>query len=137
MQTMAPHPWFTRILGSVALVLAVLSLFDLFFVPVPQSHKEIFGVIVGGPSAKMATIGYLLFYLWLTWGCFRRRRAAGIMAMVYAVYVVISLWVFTALYGSVFYAGHMGTAILTNIAVSIFLLAFCRYAWQRRSAFDR
>ena len=135
MTTEATASWFPRALGVVALLLAASVVLDLLLVPRERSEQVFFGIMLTGTTAWMATPIHLVVFLWAAWGCFRRRAPMPYVAMGYCVYLIVSLWVWTVLYGARPQGGPAAT-ILT-VLVSVILLALCRVIYTRRTAFDQ
>jgi apolipoprotein N-acyltransferase len=127
--------WFPRVLGGVALLLAASVVLDLLFVPRERSEQVFFGIMLSGTTAWMATPIHLIVFLWAAWGCFRRKASMPYVAMGYCVYLIVSLWVWTVLYGVRQQSGP-GATLLT-VLLSVVLLALCRVIYTHRTAFDQ
>lgn len=128
--------WYPRALGAVALVLTVVNLVDLVVTPQANATQLLFGHLFTGLAAQVTTVVHVLFFAWLTWGCFTHRAAMVWAVMAYCIYVAASLWIWTARYGGQF-AEAPQAAILVNAVVTLCLLALCRATFARRHAFDR
>jgi hypothetical protein len=135
MATAGEGDWFPRAIGVVALLLGLGALLDLLFVPPERSEQVFFGYMLTGRTARVATPIHLVFFLWMAWGSFTRRRTMAFVAVGYLVYVIVSLWIWTGLYGTQF-SQSLQTTILLNVLASVILLALCRVVFQRRAAFN-
>jgi hypothetical protein len=134
--TEAGASWFPRALGMVALLLAVSVVFDLLFVPRERSEQVFFGIMLTGTAAWATTPIHLVAFLWAAWGCFARKAFMPYVVIGYCLYLILSLWVWTVLYG-VWIERSVPTTILMNVLLSVMLLALCRVIYLRRPAFDK
>lgn len=140
MTTTAANPpaglWYPRILGVVALVLTLVNLLDLVVTAQANATQLLFGQMFTGLGAQAATLVHVLFFAWVTWGCFTHRAAMVWVVMGYCIYVAASMWIWTARYGGQF-AEAPRAALLINAVVTLCLLVVCRATFGRRHAFNR
>lgn len=132
----AEGAWYPRLLGAVALALLLMNLADLLITPRASAEQLLFGTMFFGPAAQAATVVHILFFAWLSWGCFTRRPIMVWVTIGYCVYLALSMWVWTARYGNQFAEAPLG-ALLINAVVTLCLLAVCRATFTRRQSFVR
>jgi hypothetical protein len=127
--------WYPHVIGAGAFVLAALALLELLLVPAPINQQVLLGITVTGRTAQVLLVAQIAFFTWVGWGSLARRRRMVGAAIGYAVYLIISVWVWTFLGGAAVLR-NVSTALLVNATVTAMLLAFCRLTWQQQAAFD-
>jgi hypothetical protein len=126
-------PWFPSVLGVIAALLAIDGVRELLFVAPHQAQFHLLGYLVEGDIAWIAAAVHAGFLAWLAWACFTRRSQAVIGIFAYCVYWIVTVWIWSQLYGP----GSAGTKILTCTLVTVTLLVVCRVAIANRASFDR
>lgn len=128
--------WYPRLLGIVALVLAVVNLLDLLLTPTANATQFLAGHLFTGTGAQVATAVHTAFFAWVAWGCLTRRAIMVWTVMAYALYLAASVWIWTWRYGEQL-GGSATTMLLINTVVTLSLLALARATFGRRHAFPR
>lgn len=123
-------------LGGIAALLAIGALLDMLFVPSERSEQVFFGYMVSGPAARAATTIHLVAFLWAAWACFKRKAFMANVVIGYCLYLVVSLWIWTSLYGSRLEQSGQ-TIVMVNVLASVVLLVVARVTFGRRAAFDQ
>lgn len=132
----AARAWYPRLLGAVALLLAIVNLLDLLLTPAPNATQFLAGHLFTGAAAQVATTVHVAFFTWVAWGCLTRRAIMVWTVMAYALYLAGSLWIWTWRYGDQI-GSSPTTMLLINTVVTLGLLALARATFGHRHAFPR
>jgi len=128
--------WFPRLLGVLAVLMALVNLLDLFHTPADLAQQVLFGFMFTGTNAQAVTVMHIVLFVIAACACFVRKAVMVWVAIGYFSYLIIALWVRSTLYNPNIIAFPLATT-LRIAAVSAVLLACCRVTWGRRAAFNR
>ena len=129
------RPLFITILAVIALLRVVKDLFDLVAKPVDLvlAHHDVqvwFGYRFEGMAAKILTLPHLLIYGYAAYGLFRMTPLGWWVAMLYLLYMPVSLLLYALRYAP----GETGALVF--VAVSVLLIALIEvYLYTHRHLF--
>jgi hypothetical protein len=133
MPEQVPRGWAPPVIGVIALLLAADRARSLTFIPPDMTEELVLGVNLTGRAAWAASIILMLLCAWISAGCFRRRRDTVWVVIGFLVYTALSYCAWLLLYSP----QNLQTNLISGAFVTAFLLALCRFVFDRRSQFDQ
>jgi lipopolysaccharide export LptBFGC system permease protein LptF len=119
--------------GVIALLMAVEKVRWLVLVPAEFSQEVLLGIELQGRVAWTASILLAVLLAWISAGSFRRRRQVIWVAIGYCLYLGLAycLWLMQ-------YSSHgTQTTLISGALFLAFMLAMCRFLFDRRDQFDQ
>lgn len=128
--------WFPRVLGSLAALLALLYATSCLLIPPAAGDQVALGHRLTGTAGWIASAIHAVFFAWVAFLCFTRRRAATWAVIGYCVYLIENIWVYSTGEGAALFP-RTTQLLLTNSLITGLLLVLCRVVLNRRAVFDR